>query len=386
MKSVLAQRVVSVPPSGIRKFFDIAATMQDVISLGIGEPDFVTPTAIRQAGIQALERGETRYTSNSGLLELREAISEHLRRLYDVHYDPATEILVTVGVSEALHLALTAIVSSGDEVIVPTPCFVSYAPGVVFAGGKPIMLRTAAEHEFQVSASDIETMLTARTKALLLGYPNNPTGAVMPREKLLEVASLAEERDLIVISDEIYDRLVYGVEHTCFSSLPGMKERTILLQGFSKAYAMTGWRLGYAAGPAEVMAEMRKVHQYIIMCAPTAAQFAALEALRSCEPDVQRMVAEYDARRQVVVAGLNDIALTCFEPRGAFYAFPSIQVTGMTSDEFAERLLKEEEVAVIPGTAFGECGEGWVRISYATSLDKIEEALERMGRFVQRHR
>jgi aminotransferase len=382
----LSQRVVSVPPSGIRKFFDIAATMHDVISLGIGEPDFVTPPAICQAGIEALERGETHYTSNSGILELREAISEHLERLYNVRYDPVTEILVTVGVSEALHLALTAIVNPGDEVIVPRPCFVSYAPEVVFAGGKPIILRTRMENEFQVSASDIEKVLTTKTKALLLGYPNNPTGAVMSREKLLEIAKLAEEHDLVVISDEIYDRLVYGMEHTCFASLPGMKERTILLQGFSKAYAMTGWRLGYAAGPAEVMAGMRKVHQYIIMCAPTAAQLAALEALRNGEADVQRMVAEYDRRRRVVVAGLNDIGLTCFEPKGAFYAFPYIQGTGMTSDEFAERLLEEEHVAVIPGTAFGDCGEGHIRISYATSLEKIEAALEGMGRFVQRHR
>jgi aminotransferase len=386
MKNVLSQRVVSVPPSGIRKFFDIAATMHDVISLGIGEPDFVTPPAICQAGIEALERGETHYTSNSGILELREAISEHLERLYNVRYDPVTEILVTVGVSEALHLALTAIVNPGDEVIVPRPCFVSYAPEVVFAGGKPIILRTRMENEFQVSASDIEKVLTTKTKALLLGYPNNPTGAVMSREKLLEIAKLAEEHDLVVISDEIYDRLVYGMEHTCFASLPGMKERTILLQGFSKAYAMTGWRLGYAAGPAEVMAGMRKVHQYIIMCAPTAAQLAALEALRNGEADVQRMVAEYDRRRRVVVAGLNDIGLTCFEPKGAFYAFPYIQGTGMTSDEFAERLLEEEHVAVIPGTAFGDCGEGHIRISYATSLEKIEAALEGMGRFVQRHR
>lgn len=385
MKSVLAECVLTVPPSGIRKFFDICATMHDVISLGIGEPDFMTPPAITQAGIEALQMGETHYTSNSGILELRQAISEHLERLYGVKYDPEKEILVTVGVSEALHLALMAIVDQGDEVIVPTPCFVSYAPGVVFARGTPVLVSTKAEEGFQLSAADIGQVLTPRTKALLLGYPNNPTGAVMSREKLLEIAQLAEERDLIVISDEIYDRLVYGVEHTCFASLPGMKERTVVLQGFSKAYAMTGWRLGYAAGPAELIAGMHKIHQYIIMSAPTMAQFAALEALKSSETDVQRMVAEYDRRRRVVVAGVNELGLTCPEPRGAFYAFPSIKVTGMTSGEFAERLLEEEQVAVIPGTAFGECGEGHVRISYATALEKIELALERMQHFMQRH-
>jgi len=385
MKNVLAQRVISVPPSGIRKFFDIAATMRDVISLGIGEPDFVTPTVISQAGMRALAQGETHYTSNSGMLELREAISAHLERLYSVHYDAETEILVTVGVSEALHLTMQSIVEPGDEVIVPTPCFVSYAPEVIFAGGQPIILCTTAEEDFQTTAADIAKALTPQTKALLLGYPNNPTGAVMSRDRLLEIARLAEERDLLVISDEIYDRLVYGVGHTCFSSLPGMKERTILLQGFSKSYAMTGWRLGYAAGPKDVIAGMRKIHQYIIMSAPTPAQFAALEALRQGEADVQRMLAEYDQRRQLVLAGLKGIGLACFESRGAFYTFPSIRVTGMTSDEFATRLLEEEHVAVVPGTAFGDCGEGHVRICYATSRENLEQALERMYHFMQRH-
>jgi aminotransferase len=385
MKNALAKRVVAVPPSGIRKFFDIAATMHDVISLGIGEPDFVTPPAISQAGIASLERGETHYTSNSGILELRQAISDNIQRLYGVRYDPEAEILVTVGVSEALHLALSAVVDPGDEVVIPTPCFVSYAPGVVFAGGNPVTVCTTADHDFQVSAEDIRKALSPRTKALLLGYPNNPTGAVMSRDRLVEIARLAEERDLIVISDEIYDRLVYGVSHTCFSSLPSMRERTILLQGFSKAYAMTGWRLGYAAGPAEIIAGMRKVHQYIIMTAPTPAQFAALEALRSGEADVERMVAEYDRRRKVVVAGLNEMGLDCFEPRGAFYAFPCIKVSGMTSDDFAGRLLEEQRVALIPGAAFGACGEGYVRISYATSMEKIEEALRRIRRFMEQH-
>lgn len=386
MNSILSQCVLKVPPSGIRKFFDICATMHDVISLGIGEPDFPTPPAILQAGIKALERGETHYTSNSGLIELRQAISGHLTRLYGVEYDPETEILITVGVSEALHLALMAIVDQKDEVIVPTPCFVSYAPGVVFAGGTPVIISTTAQDEFQVSAESVSGAITPRTKALLLGYPNNPTGAVMSRAKLLEIARIADERDLLVISDEIYDRLVYGVDHTCFASLPGMKERTVVLQGFSKSYAMTGWRLGYAAGPAQVLAGMRKVHQYIIMSAPTVAQYAALEALQSCEPDLQRMVTEYDRRRRAVSRGLNDIGLECPEPRGAFYAFPSIVSTGMTSSEFAEALLAEERVAVIPGTAFGDCGEGRVRISYTTSLEEIDTALERMQRFVQRHR
>jgi aminotransferase len=385
MKSVLAECVLTVPPSGIRKFFDICATMHDVISLGIGEPDFMTPPTITRAGIEALQHGQTHYTSNSGILELRVAISEHLERLYGVQYDPEKEILVTVGVSEALHLALMAIVDQGDEVIVPTPCFVSYAPGVVFARGTPVIVRTRAEEGFQVSAADIAQSLTSRTKALLLGYPNNPTGAVMSREKLEGIARLAEERDLVVISDEIYDRLVYGVQHTCFASLPGMKERTVVLQGFSKAYAMTGWRLGYAAGPENVIAGMRKVHQYIIMSAPTIAQYAALEALRSGEADVQRMVAEYDRRRRAVVAGVNNLGLTCPEPKGAFYAFPSVKATGMTAEEFSERLLEEERVAVIPGTAFGGGGEGHVRISYATSLDKIALALERMQHFMERH-
>lgn len=385
MKNALSQRVATVPPSGIRKFFDIAATMKDVISLGIGEPDFVTPPAITRAGITSLERGETHYTSNSGILELRQAISENVARLYGVCYDPEAEILITVGVSEALHLAFSSIIDPGDEVIIPTPCFVAYAPSVVFAGGTPVMLCTTVENDFQVSAADIAGALTPRTKAILLGYPNNPTGAVMSRERLLGIAQLAEERDLLVVSDEIYDRLVYGVEHTCFASLPGMKERTILLQGFSKAYAMTGWRLGYAAGSAEIIGGMRKMHQYVIMSAPTPAQYAGLEALRSGEADVQRMREEYDRRRKVVVKGLNDIALTCFEPRGAFYAFPSIRASGMTSDEFANRLLEEEHVALIPGTAFGACGEGFARISYATAMEKIEEALARMRRFMERH-
>ncbi|RMF26907.1 MAG: aminotransferase class I/II-fold pyridoxal phosphate-dependent enzyme [Chloroflexi bacterium] len=385
MRDFISHRVATVPPSGIRRFFDIAATMDDVISLGIGEPDFVSPPAALRAAIASLERGETHYTSNSGILELRQAIADHVERLYGVRYDPEREVLVTVGVSEALYLALTATLNPGDEVIVPHPCFVSYAPEVIFAGGKPVIVNATREHDFQITAAQIEEAITPRTKALLIGYPNNPTGAVMTRERLMEIAALAEKHDLLVISDEIYDRLVYGVEHVCFSALPGMRERTIVLQGFSKAYAMTGFRIGYALAPAELLAAMRKVHQYTIMSAPTVGQMAALAAVLEAEEDVQRMVAEYDRRRRLIVDGLNSIGLDCFEPQGAFYAFPSIAVSGLDDNEFAERLLQEERVAVVPGSAFGEAGKGYVRCSYATAYEKIEEALERMHRFVRRY-
>ncbi len=384
MRSFLSAKARSVPPSGIRKFFDIIATMDDVISLGVGEPDFTTPMHIRQAGIRSLEEGHTSYSSNAGLLALRQALAEHLDRLYGVQYDPASELIITVGVSEALSDALIATIDPGDEVIVPEPCFVSYKPGVIFAGGTPVSVPTYAANDFQLTADDLRAAITPRTKALLLGYPNNPTGAVMTRERLLEVAALAEKHDLLVYSDEIYDRLVYGMEHTCFASLPGMRERTVLLGGFSKAYAMTGWRVGYVAAPKEITGAIYKVHQYAIMCAPTVSQYAALQALRAGEPDVQAMRAEYDRRRKVLVKGLNEIGLTCFEPRGAFYAFPSIAASGLTCEEFSERLLFEEKVAVVPGSAFGECGKEHVRACYATSLEKIEEALERMQRFARR--
>jgi len=384
-RKLISRRVAEVPPSGIRRFFDIAATMPDVISLGIGEPDFITPLPIRQAGIASLERGETHYTSNAGLLELRDAIAAHLHERYGVVYNPATEILITVGVSEGLYLSLTAVIDPGDEVLVPEPCFVSYQPEVIFAGGVPISIPTYAEQHFQITAAQLREAITQRTKALLLGYPSNPTGAVMSREGLLGIAELARERDLLVISDELYDQLVYDVQHICFPSLPGMWERTILLQGFSKAYAMTGWRIGYAAAPAELLGAMYKVHQYSIMCAPTTAQVAALSALQQGEESVAEMVAAYDQRRRCIVGGLNQIGLDCFEPQGAFYAFPSIARTGMTSEEFAERLLREEQVAVVPGNAFGESGQGYVRCSYATSLESIQEALRRMEQFVRRH-
>ncbi|MGQ9597997.1 MAG: aminotransferase class I/II-fold pyridoxal phosphate-dependent enzyme [Anaerolineae bacterium] len=385
MRDFVAQKVRAVPPSGIRRFFDIAATMEDVISLGIGEPDFVTPPAIIRAGIASLEAGQTHYTSNSGIRELRVALADHLERLYGVQYDPETELLITVGVSEALYLALTATLDPGDEVIVPEPCFVAYNPEVIFAGGVPVRVCTTVENDFQLLAWQVEEALTEKTKALLLGYPNNPTGAVMSRDRLLAIAQLAEQHDLLVISDEIYDRLVYGIQHTCFASLPGMWKRTILLGGFSKSYAMTGWRIGYAAAPAEVLGAMRKVHQYTIMSAPTTAQYAALEALRSGEEAVQEMIARYDRRRRLIVDGLNSIGLSCFEPKGAFYAFPSIAMTGMTDEEFSERLLGEEKVACVPGSAFGASGAGHVRCSYATAYEKIEQALERLARFAQRY-
>jgi aminotransferase len=385
VRNFVSERIATVPPSGIRRFFDIAATMEDVISLGIGEPDFDTPEPIVRAGIEALEKGETHYSSNSGTIELRRALAEHLDQMYGQTYNPASEILVTVGVSEALYLAFAATLDPGDEVIIPHPCFVSYAPEVIFAGGTPVIVPTTVENNFQVTAKDIAAAVTPRTKALLIGYPNNPTGAVMSRERLNEIAAVVKQHDLLVISDEIYDRLVYGVDHVCFPSLPGMYDRTILLQGFSKDYAMTGWRVGYIAAPAEIMKMMRLVHQYTIMCAPTVSQHAALAALREGEPYVQEMVAEYDRRRRLIVDGLNNIGLKCFEPQGAFYAFPSIEVTGMDGNEFAETLLQEERVALVPGDAFGEAGKGYVRCSYATAYEKIEEALERLQRFVRRH-
>jgi len=385
VKEVITQRVRSVPPSGIRKFFDVLATMEDVISLGIGEPDFATPQQICHAGISSLERGETSYTSNAGMLELREQLASHLARLYGVQYDPVQELLMTVGVSEALHIALLTVVEPGDEVIVPEPCFVSYKPGIIFAGGTPVVVEARVENGFQVTAAQIERVITPRTKAMLIGYPNNPTGAVMSRDRLMEIASLAQKNDILVLSDEIYDRLVYEVEHVCFSSLPNMRDRTILLGGFSKSYAMTGWRLGYAAAPAEILSGMLKVHQYIIMCAPTPAQAAGIEALRDGEDALQEMLHEYDQRRRVIVQGLNTIGMPCFEPHGAFYAFPSIQNTSLSSEAFSEKLLLEKKVAVVPGSAFGDSGEGFVRCSYATSLVDIEEALGRMEELVKEY-
>jgi aminotransferase len=385
MREFVARRLMAVPPSGIRRFFDIASTMDDVISLGIGEPDFTTPEPILRSGIQSLERGQTHYTSNSGIIELRQSLARHLQDLYGVEYDPETEVLVTVGVSEALYLALTAVTDPGDEVIVPTPSFVAYQPEVIFAGGVAVPLPTRVDDAFQVEAADLEAKITPHTKALLIGYPNNPTGAVMSREKLDAIAQIVERHDLLVISDEIYGRLVYGGhKHVCFASLPRMRQRTITLGGFSKSYAMTGWRIGYAAAPAPILAIMRKIHQYTIMSAPTTAQFAALQALAKGESYLQEMVAEYDRRRRLIVDGLNQLGLTTFEPRGAFYAFPRIDAAGMDDESFAESLLREERVAVVPGRAFNADGH-YVRCSYATAFEKIEEALERLQRFMRRH-
>lgn len=382
----VSQRVSGLSPSGIRKFFDLIMGMENVISLGVGEPDFATPWRIREAAIHSVERGHTHYTSNYGLLELREKIVESLERRYGVRYGPKDQVLITVGVSEGLDLAMRTLLDPGDEVIIPEPSYVSYVPCAVLAGGVPVPVPTNEENDFRVRAADIEAALTPRTKAVMLGYPNNPTGAVMDRPGMDAIAQLVRRHDLMVIADEVYDRLVYGGhQHVCFAALPGMQERTILLGGFSKDYAMTGWRVGYATGSQDVIEAMMRVHQYTMLCAPTMSQAAALEALSSAEEDVQAMVTAYDHRRRLIVKGFNEIGLPCFEPRGAFYAFPSIKATGMTSEEFAERLLKEEKVAVVPGSAFGRSGEGHVRCCYAVSTGEIEEALERMNRFVKRH-
>jgi len=385
-RSLTSQRVEQLSPSGIRKFFDLLASMEEVISLGVGEPDFVTPWHIREAAIYALEKGYTMYTSNLGMPELRQELSRYLQDNYNLEYNPDSELLITVGVSEGLDLTMRAILNPGDEVIIPDPCYVSYNPCVTLAGGIPIMVPTNQENDFEISAADIEARVTNKTKAILIGNPANPTGAVITKDKLLLIAELAKRHGLLVIYDEIYAKLVYGAEHTCLATLPEMKESTILLSGFSKAYAMTGWRIGYAAASKEVIASMTKIHQYTMMCAPIMVQIAAIEALKSGDASVAEMVEEYNRRRLVIVKGLNDIGLSCFEPRGAFYAFPSIKSTGMTSEEFAERLLIEEKVAVVPGTAFGQCGEGYVRCCYATSLADIEEALSRMKRFVGKHK
>ena len=373
--------VRSIPPSGIRRFFDIVAEMSGVISLGVGEPDFVTPWHIRESCVHGLQRGYTAYTSNYGLLELRQEIAKMIEADYGVIYNPKCEALVTVGVSEALDLAMRAILSPGDEVLVPEPCYVSYQACVTLAGGKPVSVSTSRENEFRVTVDQLAAALTPRTKALLIGYPNNPTGAVMPREDLAAIAQFAEKNDLIVISDEIYANLTYDGVHTCFASLPGMRDRTILLNGFSKAYAMTGWRIGYALGNADFIGAMTKIHQFTMLCAPITAQIAAVEALQQGRPSRDRMVAEYDKRRRLMVEGFRNMGLDCFEPKGAFYVFPSIQNTGLTSLEFAEKLLQAEKVALVPGNAFGACGEGYVRCSYAASSKNLTEALDRIARF-----
>jgi aminotransferase len=378
----VAEKVKSIPPSGIRKFFDLVLEMDGVISLGVGEPDFVTPWHIREACIYSLEKGVTSYTSNYGLLELRELISKCYRKDHSVNYDPGNEILITTGVSEAADLAFRAVINPGDEVIVPEPCYVSYKPSVSLAGGKPIPVPTYQENEFRVTADQIKKNITKKTKALVLSYPNNPTGAVMRRKDLEEIADVVNENDLVVISDEVYGKLTYDGSHTCFSTLPGLKERSIILNGFSKSHAMTGLRLGYAVGSEALIAAMTKIHQYAMLCAPVTAQMGGIEALKNGDGEMQKMVREYDRRRRLVVSGLNKMGLDCFEPMGAFYAFPSVKSTGLTSEEFAERLLKEQKVAVVPGDVFGECGEGYLRCSYATSREQLVEALARIEAFL----
>jgi aminotransferase len=382
----LSERVRAVPPSGIRRFFDILATMDDVISLGVGEPDFDTPPQIVEAGVRSLRGGRTHYTSNYGTIELRRALATHLDRRYNVSYDPERELLVTVGASEAVDLALRATCDPGDEIVLHEPSYVAYPAAITFAGGTIRHVATRLEDDFALDPAAVEAAITPRTKALFLGYPCNPTGAVLPEDVQDELARIAVRHDLLVYSDEIYDRLAYGTyRHRAMSALPGMRERTILMGGFSKAYAMTGWRVGYLAAPAAILEGIVKVHQYGIMSAPTTAQDAALVALTSAEQDVERMLEEYDRRRRLMVAGLNDLGLTTFEPRGAFYVFPRISSTGLDSETFAQRLLEEERIAVVPGTAFGPSGEGHVRACYATSYADLEESLVRMGRFVERH-
>ena len=379
----MARAVAAIPPSGIRRFFDLVTELPDVISLGVGEPDFVTPWRVRETAVYRLEHGRTTYTANRGLPALCHALAAHLHRSTGLTYDPAHQILVTTGVSEALDLALRTLLDPGDEVIVPEPCYVAYVPCVHLAGGVPVPLPTRAADGFVPDAVELERLVTPRTRAILLNYPNNPTGASFDRDALQAIARVAVRHDLVVISDEVYDRLVYGGQHVPIASLPGMAERTILLNGFSKAYAMTGWRVGYAAGPRDLIEAMTKIHQYTALCANRTAQEAAIEALEHGERDVQAMVEAYDLRRRLIVDGLNAIGLPCHLPDGAFYAFPSIAPTGLSSEEFAERLLREARVAVVPGDAFGAAGAGHVRCSYAYALDQIEAALERIGRFLR---
>jgi len=386
----LSDRARDVPPSGIRRFFDIAATMDDVVSLGIGEPDFVSPQPIIDAAVESLRRGMTGYTANAGIYELRERIADEIRRLYDVDYSPADEIIVTVGVSEALQITMLALLNPGDEILIPEPCFVSYGPTALFAGGVVRYVSTSVDHDFQVTAADLEPHITSRTKAIFLGYPNNPTGAVLRRETVEEIADLAVKHDLIVLSDEIYDRLIYGGAHerghVCLPAIAGLRERTVLLGGFSKNYAMTGWRIGYVCAPPELLSAMYKLHQYIVMSAPTMAQAGALAAIELCQSDVERMRCSYDERRRFIVDGLRSAGLPTFEPEGAFYCFPDIRATGLSSEDFAQRLLDEERVACVPGDAFGPSGSGYLRCSYATSMENLERAVEGIAALVGRLR
>ncbi|OPY62469.1 MAG: putative N-acetyl-LL-diaminopimelate aminotransferase [Pelotomaculum sp. PtaU1.Bin065] len=383
-RGMINPAVRDLPPSGIRRFFDLVTEVKGIISLGVGEPDFVTPWHIREACVYSLEKGYTMYTSNHGMLELREEIARDIRDTYRVDYNPRSEVLVTVGVSEGLDLAMRTLLRPGDEVMIPQPSYVSYAPCVILAGGRPVYLKTSVEDGFQLAAEQVEKAITPRARILVLSYPNNPTGATIDRKNLLEIAEVAAAHNLVVISDEVYDKLTYVGEHTCVSSLPGMRERTVLLNGFSKAYAMTGWRVGYAAGNGDFISAMTKIHQYTMLCAPITAQLAALEALKNGRREMRKMIDMYNRRRRLVVDAFREIGLPCFEPRGAFYAFPDIRSTGLTSEEFAVQLLNEEKVLVVPGNAFGEQGEGFVRCAYAASLEDLGEALKRMGSFVKR--
>ncbi len=385
MEKRIAERVARVSDAGFAKFLNLFHSLEGGISLSVGEPDFPTPWHICEAAIEAMKKGITSYTPTAGFLELREAVARHLEKLYGIKYDPETEIVITVGSSQAMDLAFRTTLNPGDEVIMPDPYYVCYPSCIVLAHGIPVTIPTRPDNDFKLEPEQIEASITPKTKALLFGYPANPTGTELTREEYADIARVVEKHDLLVISDEIYSRQTYGVKHTCFPTLPGMKERTVLLDGFSKAYAMTGWRLGYAAGPTDIMAAVSKVHQHTMLSPSSMAQMAALEALNNGEDDVQRMLAEYERRREVIIRGLNEIGLKCHEPKGAFYAFPSIKLTGMTSDEFTENLLKEEKIIVMPGSLFGRLGEGHVRCCYATSLSDIEEALRRMARFVERH-
>ena len=386
MRDPLSKTIVTIQPSGIRKFFDIVSEMKDAISLGVGEPDFDTPWHIRDEAIYSLEKGRTFYTSNSGLKELREEISNYIMRRYDVSYQPEGEIMITVGGSEAIDIAMRAMLDPGDEVLIPQPSYVSYEPCCLLANGKPVIIELQAEHEFRLTPQQLEAAITPRTKLLVLPFPNNPTGAVMERKDLEAVAKIVEKYDLYVLSDEIYAELTYLDDYVSIASLPGMRERTILINGFSKSYAMTGWRLGYACGPQAIIRQMLKIHQYAIMCAPTNSQYAAIDALRNGDGDVQRMREEYNTRRKYLMRRFKEMGLPCFEPFGAFYTFPCIKEFGMTSEEFAQKLLDAQKVAVVPGTAFGACGEGFLRISYAYSLDDLRVALDRIEAFIRQLR
>lgn len=384
---ILSGVVKAIPPSGIRRFFDVANEMEGAISLGVGEPDFTTPWTIREAGIYSLEKGHTHYTANAGLMELRRECCNYMKRKYGVDYDPKKEILITVGGSEAIDLMIRAIIEPGDEVLIPEPSFVCYRPCTIMAGGVPVTIETKEEDQFRLLPEQLREKITEKTKLLILPYPNNPTGGVMSRADLEAVAQVLKGTDIMVLSDEIYGELRYGEEgHTPFSAIDGMHERTVVVNGFSKTYAMTGWRLGYALGPAPIIKEMTKIHQYGIMSSPTTSQYAAIEALKNCDRDVEEMCFEYNNRRRLIVDGFRDMGLSCFEPLGAFYVFPCIKSLGMTSEEFCERLLQEEKVAVVPGSAFGESGEGFIRCSYAYSIESIQEALDRIKRFVEKHR